>query len=525
MRISYIEVCGFRSYGAEPQRVELLSPLAVIHADNSQGKTSFAEAFEFLYTGTISRRQLGGGSPGEFQGALRNAHLGPTIDVYVEVGLIDADGTEYAIRRQLDLDYQGATDCASTLTVNGVETETVTGVGLHLSDPPLAAPVLLEHALRYAVSAKPGDRSDYFKAVLEVADLDVVRAEIAALIAEREGRPRELVLQELDSLTSNPALLPTLTVSRASEQRHLDSSFLATLNAVVPPAPDEMPGEEPLVTAVKRVQIELASRQNNVVPVHQFRPDRVPQPGIRVDVAMTTDHAEVGSEGASLSGRLASYNALAATVERSVADLLPLLRVALSVNVLAQHSSEDPVDCPLCETSGALTPERLVVIRQQVADQEGFTKSGSSVRAAVMSLSVDLDAIKGWSAKTSPGAASWTDEQRVVRGGAVLQLGGSAELFRAAVQNADLVRSGAAGITELVDKALLVLRRIVEDLDQLLEVSPTVIAELIQYDGAIREALRVHASVVANADLAAEACIEGSSPGTWCMTSSCDSSR
>ncbi len=107
MTISYIEVCGFRSYGVEPQRVELSAGLTVIHADNSQGKTSLAEAFEFLQTGTISRRQLAGGSPGEFEGALRNAHIGPAAKVYVEVGLLDANGTEAIIRRELNVDYRG----------------------------------------------------------------------------------------------------------------------------------------------------------------------------------------------------------------------------------------------------------------------------------------------------------------------------------------------------------------------------------------------------------------------------------
>ncbi|WP_183519826.1 ATP-binding protein [Mycolicibacterium sp. BK634] len=91
MTISYIEVCGFRSYGAQPQRIELTAPLTVVHADNSQGKTGLAEAFEFLHTGTISRRQIGGGSAGEFEGSLRNAHIDAGVEVYVEVGL-SSDG-------------------------------------------------------------------------------------------------------------------------------------------------------------------------------------------------------------------------------------------------------------------------------------------------------------------------------------------------------------------------------------------------------------------------------------------------
>jgi len=166
VRATHLEVCGFRSYGTEAQRLQLDAPLAVVHADNSQGKTSLAEAVEFLLTGATSRRLLCGGSPSEFEGALRNAHLPSTGPVYVELGLDNGSGVVRVLRRELTSDYRGASDCTSSLTLDGTHIGAVTNAGLTLSDPPLAAPVLLEHTLRYAVSAKPSDRSDYFKAVL-----------------------------------------------------------------------------------------------------------------------------------------------------------------------------------------------------------------------------------------------------------------------------------------------------------------------------------------------------------------------
>lgn len=512
MTISYIEVCGFRSYGVEPQRVELSAALTVIHADNSQGKTSLAEAFEFLHTGTISRRQLGGGSPGKFEGALRNAHIGPAAVVYVEVGLVDPDGTEAIIRRELNVDYRGATDCESTLTVNGVETESVTGVGLHLSDPPLAAPVLLEHALRYAVSAKPGDRSDYFKAVLEVADLDVVRTEIAALVTEREARPRESLVLEFDSLASIAALSPVLTTSQVTSEHHLASSMLTMLNTVVPPAPDDVPGGQPLVVAMDRVQRELATRQNSVVPVRQLRPGRNPQPGIHIEVVRPGEHEHVGPDDVALTEQLSDYNTLASTVERSVADVLPLLRTALSVNVVVQHDGDGPVDCPLCETPGALTAERLAAIRRQVADQEGLTQAGSSVRTAVLSLSTALQTIRDWSAQTAPTAASWTDEQRGAYSGTILQLGGNTDVFDIAVAKGISLKAAADDFNAVIDTAQPVLGRIAHRLEQLLEVPDADIAELTQRDGAIRQSLKKHTSAVVNSAAASEACIEDVEP-------------
>jgi hypothetical protein len=175
MKVKYLEICGFRAFGTSPQRLEFDSPLAVIHADNSQGKTSLAESVEFLFTGATTRRLLLGGSPSEFEDALRNAHLSRHDTVYVEMELADSAGSSIVVRRELGSDYHRASDCVSRLTINGAEARDISGAGLPLSDPPLAAPVLLEHTLRYAVSAKPGERSDYFKALLEVADLDIVR--------------------------------------------------------------------------------------------------------------------------------------------------------------------------------------------------------------------------------------------------------------------------------------------------------------------------------------------------------------
>ncbi|CQD22757.1 recombination protein F [Mycobacterium lentiflavum] len=512
MTISYIEVCGFRSYGVEPQRIELSAPLTVIHADNSQGKTSLAEAFEFLHTGTISRRQLAGGSPGEFEGALRNAHIGPVAEVYVEVGLLDANGTEAIIRRELNVDYSGAADCESALTVNGMETQSVTEVGLHLSDPPLAAPVLLEHALRYAVSAKPGDRSDYFKAMLEIADLDVVRTEIASLITEREARPRESLVQKLDSLASVPVLSPMLTTSQVASEHQLTNSMLTMLNTIVPPGYDDAPNEQPLVTAIDRVQRELASRQNSVVPVRQLRPSPNPQPGIRIDVVTSEEHEDVRPDNVALTARLSDYNTLAGTVERSVADVLPLLRAALSVDVVARHDGDGSVDCPLCQTPDALTDERIAAIRRQVADQEGLTQSGSSLRSAVLSLGADLRTIRDWSARTTPTVASWTDEQRSAYGRTILQLGGSADLFDSAVAEGISLKTAADELNDAIEAAQPVLVRIVDRLEQLLEVPDADIADLIQRDGVIRQSLSKHTSALEKSTVASDACIEDVEP-------------
>src|SRR3546814_8457230 len=65
-RISKLEIQGFRAFGRSAQTLNLPSALAAVWGPNSQGKTSLAEAVEFLLTGQIVRRTLMASSQDEF---------------------------------------------------------------------------------------------------------------------------------------------------------------------------------------------------------------------------------------------------------------------------------------------------------------------------------------------------------------------------------------------------------------------------------------------------------------------------
>ena len=79
-RIERLTIQGFRSFGPIPETIAFDAPMAVIWGANSEGKTSLAEALEFLMTGDIARRALLTSSVDEFEHALRNAHMPPDTD-------------------------------------------------------------------------------------------------------------------------------------------------------------------------------------------------------------------------------------------------------------------------------------------------------------------------------------------------------------------------------------------------------------------------------------------------------------
>jgi len=194
-RISKLEIQGFRSFGRDAQTLEFPSPLAVVWGPNSQGKTSLAEAVEFLLTGEIVRRALMASGQDEFADALRNAHLPAGTPCWVQATITGGDGTSHTIRRTLKTDYGKKQDCETELEIDGaVAAETaLAGIGIVLSQPPLCAPVLAQPTLGYLFSAKPQDRAGYFKALLEVTDLDEFRNAVAALEKECEVIPGPLI--------------------------------------------------------------------------------------------------------------------------------------------------------------------------------------------------------------------------------------------------------------------------------------------------------------------------------------------
>ena len=156
-RIKSLSVKGFRAYGAIEQTLNLPADIAVVWGANSQGKTSLAEAFEFLLTGQISRREMMASSQEEFAGALKNTNLHEDEEVYVAAQLIATDATEHRIKRVLTSDYAMRRDCASRLEIDGAiaTEEDLASLGIRLSQPPLQAPVLAQHTLSYIFSAKP----------------------------------------------------------------------------------------------------------------------------------------------------------------------------------------------------------------------------------------------------------------------------------------------------------------------------------------------------------------------------------
>ena len=445
-KIRSLTVEGFRAYGASPQTLNLSTRTAAVWGANSTGKSSLAEAFEFLLTGRIVRRELLASSVDEFADAIRNARLPRgDEDVVVSARVSTGDGSEHELRRILVADYSKKRPCTSRLEIDGspAREEDLEEFGFTFSEPPLRAPVLTQDTLSYVFSVRPVDRATYFKALLEVTDLDDLRNEIAAL-ADRVRPTDAPILRKLQRCANVPALADALgrvsasppdlasLVARIGEGAH---AVLETAGASTPDRLDHR---------LRKIESILAERRGDAFPVDWLRTEEIraaPQPDTTFWSALD------------------SYQDETRRVDRETRELAQLFSVALGLPSLA--GLEAAVDCPLCGAHATLTPERIDTIREHVRARGEFNAAEQAARNALASLRAEVEGLRGSDSAAMPRHLGTTRSARRKAGFTISRMrellaGSDAELVESWVvtlrrlARARIAAEGATGVAAAV---------------------------------------------------------------------------
>lgn len=374
-RLKSLSVKGFRSYGAAEQTLNLPSDLAVVWGPNSKGKTSLAEAFEFLLTGRIARRELMASTQDEFADALRNAHLAAGEEVYVASRIKATDDTEHEIKRILISDFAKRQECASRLEIDGAAaTEAdLAKFGITLSLPPLQAPVLAQHTLAYIFSVRPQDRATYFKTLLEVTDLDDLRNDIAALTAELVP-PSEPLLAKFDGCAAMPILKSVLTLRAIPNLATFTAKITDAARALIEAGGEEVP--EALDARILVIERILADRRSKTFPVRGFE---------------FKDFSGWEFPSAGAWAGLQKYLDERKKVEEETRQLVALFNEALKLPAISGIT--EPIDCPLCGNESALTPDRVQALRRHVEGTKDFKKAETAAKSVLTQLSTSASTL------------------------------------------------------------------------------------------------------------------------------------
>jgi RecF/RecN/SMC N terminal domain len=383
-RISKLEIQGFRSFGQNVQTLDLPPALSAVWGPNSQGKTSLAEAVEFLLTGQIVRRTLIASSQDEFADALRNAHLPGGVPVFVQATLAAADGSSRSLKRTLKTDYGKKQDCETILEIDGKRAAEadLLALGIVLSQPPLRAPVLAQHTLGYLFSARPQDRATYFKTILEVTDLEQFRNAVSALESDP---PVEPLIDKLELAIAVPVAgrsLASLLIAVPSVAR-LTSAFAGAMAALIVAHGDSAPDD--YGTRIARLEAILTEQRAKTFPLKGFE---------RVPFATWTAPSDQEYK------KLSAYIAERKKVDEETRQVTGLFRETLALPQVAGLTG--PIDCPLCGVDVTLTPERVAFIRQRISDTEAFQKAEKDARDVLGRMDGVLAVLRANATKALP---------------------------------------------------------------------------------------------------------------------------
>jgi hypothetical protein len=395
VKFVWVEVEGFRAFGTEVQRIDLSSSLTVLTAENSQGKTSLAEAIEWLVTGCTSRRDLHGGAKAEFIGSLRNVHAPAGCRVRV-AARIDLDGSRaVTLERVLTADYQGSTACASILRADGTQVPSVDAVGFPLSRGKLSAPVLLQHVLRYVLSAAPQERADYFKAILELDDLELIRREIKSMRDEFDTAPKHVALSPLGELAVNPTFKDHVGLLRTARSfAEVEAGLLELVNAAL--ILDKHPAATDLSHGVLALRAAVAARHAKVLAVEQL------------DLGAFDSAREIRSLN------LSTYSVSAGAIDREVTRLVPIFEAVLRLPSLPAGGAA--VDCPVCGTPRALDPHRVQHLREVLARSGSLRSESQAAIKEVNDLKAAFDHTAQDARRLAPRALRWSEEEEKSNG-------------------------------------------------------------------------------------------------------------
>lgn len=430
VRLEWLEVRGFRAFGSETRRMDMASSLIVIHAGNSQGKTSLAEAVEFLVTGRSSRRDLFGGAKAEYNASLRNAHLPVTAPVWVAAGIRDSDGVLHEVKRELVSDFSNAADCESRLIVDGLEASSLQLLGIETNEGAIAAPVLLQHTLRYVLSTEPKQRANYFKALLSLSDLDYLRERVRAQSIALDPLPPGSGLAAVRRLSQTKLAAVAATIQRLDGTQ---SKLRADVEQVLLHAGSNLLGQS---------YVDLADLRRALEQEAQERNDRV---------FPLTDFAGSATRSLPALPDLSEYSGEISRVDQIAAALLPVLSEILRVPEIADVNH--PVDCPVCLTPKALTPERVAEISTQLRDTKQLAKAASAAEGAISDFRSQL---RGWVKAlklVSPPAAAWDAVRESEVGALAAELGEDVpELLHAARRFAQSIALEVAQLAETIER-------------------------------------------------------------------------
>ncbi|MFO7904266.1 MAG: hypothetical protein R6U98_16500 [Pirellulaceae bacterium] len=256
----------------------------------------------------------------------------------------------------------------------------------------------MQHTLSYLFSARPQERSQYFKALLEVSDLDAVSDEIQAAVDEfDQAEPLVAALERC--VAAAPSLGTPLQplLGKWDALPSVDDVMNAAAGGLLTEANVEVPDslDERLV-AIKQL---LDARRAQTFPIE--------------GLAAPAGHAWASFAGTTWQS-IEEFHAQCAKIEDETQRLVVLFNHALKIPAIADAT--EPIDCPLCESPASLTPERVQFLHSKLEESAVYQRARSNAEASIQQISTALKTLERTVTVARPGHAKWSSEEKEEKG-------------------------------------------------------------------------------------------------------------
>ena len=399
VKLKSVRAHYFRGFREGSDSACLAENFVVIEGRNSSGKTSLAEALEWLLTGVLSRRERSDpGNARELEQCITNQFRPDHVDTWVSATFIlgtQDDTKEFVLRRVLREDYgtTATATCSSVLLVDGKELspekERQVLDRLFTGVPPL----LLQHTLRDFVQGDPKRRREYFERLLRLDELTelirqaVISDDRAADVPSPSGSKHLRLWQELGPMLedelSSKAHNRLVQSGKGDIVERVTDALSTIARAEFPALLDRMTQSDQVIEILKDEQSK--ARQESFPILSRLRPKR-PLP----------DHPQeptYASQVESLSQKVhESWKeyAPAQLAAQAIGDanfaVSEAFRLLLDAGVI-QHGTALQT-CPICtyENADTLTASRIASIQSWDPIREAEHSARLSLRKALNSL-------------------------------------------------------------------------------------------------------------------------------------------
>ncbi len=364
MRLKALTVRNFRGFGAAAETIDLDKDLVLFYGPNGHGKTSLAEAIEWLFYGTTKRRQRGEDfSKSEYANTFANVHGGTPTEVVLKV---DVGGKEVELSRRLgpketsETYIDGVAGAFSTIGVTALEA---------------FYPVVAQHGLQTFVHSKPKDRRDAICAAFGLEELTSLKSVLDSARASFQRTPPASVIGARKRLASLADGL-SLTAETVDVARRWGET-----PAAVDPARDEV---ALLAGAAKLAGQACTDRAAAVQALRTTRASVGRAVFDTAPIALAETHGVLKREAGE---RLQALQEASAAVDDAVAAVSAATAASFSAALLRFWSeglsiAGDQRDCPMC---GALTlsEAQKTMLRDRIRASEDLVTASEALTQAL----------------------------------------------------------------------------------------------------------------------------------------------